>query len=123
MQVVAFPQCCTANVLIGMGRTHTAGYDAMRASVSNGTTDMDMTKQFIQQMNSAKRQGLATLVVTLNSDQTQANRVLESMRKLGWRSSNWMTKRNHKETQLRIWYFRVDQYTLKRGQNFLAKLT
>lgn len=123
MQAVAFPQCCTANVLIGMGRTNTAGFDAMQASLTNGTTDTDMAKRFINQMDSAKRQGLATLVVTLNSDQTQANRVLESMRKLGWRSSNWMTKRNHKETQLRIWYFRVDQYTLKRGQNFLAKLT
>ena len=123
MQAVTFPQCCTANVLIGMGRTHTAGYDAMRASGSNGETDTDMAKQFIRHMDSAKRQGLATLVVTLNSDQTQANRVLESMRKLGWRSSNWMTKRTHKETTLRIWYFRVDQYTLKRGQNFLAKLT
>ena len=122
MQAVAFPQCCTANVLIGMGASPTAGFDAMQASRSNGTTDTDMAKQFIQQMDNAKRYGLATLVVTLNSDQTQANRVLESMRKLGWRSSNWMTKRNHKETALRIWYFRVDQYTLKRGQNFLAKL-
>ena len=123
MQAVAFPQCCTANILIGMGRSHTAGYDAMLASGSNGTTDTEMAVQFIRHMDSAKRQGIATLVVTLNSDQAQANRVLESMRKLGWRSSNWMTKRNHKETQLRIWYFRVDQYTLKRGQNFLAKLT
>ena len=123
MQAVAFPQCCTANVLIGMGASHTAGFGAMEASRTNGTTDVDMTNQFIRQMDYAKRQGLATLVVTLNSDQTQANRVLESMRKLGWRSSNWMTKRNHKETTLRIWYFRADQYTLKRGQNFLAKLT
>lgn len=123
MQAVTFPQCCTANILIGMGASPTAGYEAMRASGSNGTTDAEMASQFIRQMDYAKRLGLATLVVTLNSDQTQANRVLESMRKLGWRSSNWMTKRNHKETQLRIWYFRVDQYTLKRGQNFLAKLT
>ena len=123
MQAVAFPQCCTANILIGMGASHTAGYDALQASRSNGTTDAEMASQFIRRMDFAKLQGLATLVVTLNSDQTQANRVLESMRKLGWRSSNWMTKRSHKETTLRIWYFRVDQYTLKRGQNFLAKLT
>ena len=123
MQGVSFPQCCTANILIGMGASATAGFDAMQASRSNGTTDAEMASQFIRHMDNAKRYGLATLVVTLNSDQTQANRVLESMRKLGWRSSNWMTKRNHKETQLRIWYFRVDQYTLKRGQNFLAKLT
>lgn len=123
MQAVTFPQCCTANILIGMGESPTASFNAMQASGSNGTTDTDMASQFIRHMDFAKRQGLATLVVTLNSDQTRANRVLESMRKLGWRSSNWMTKRNHKETQLRIWYFRVDQYTLKRGQNFLAKLT
>ena len=122
MQAVSFPQCCTANILIGMGNSPTTGFDAVQASRNNGTTDADMAKQFIQKMDNAKRHGLATLVVTLNSDQTQANRVLESMRKLGWRSSNWMTKRNHKETQLRIWYFRVDQYTLKRGQNFINKL-
>ncbi len=122
MQSTSFPQCCTANILIGMGNSHTAGFDAIQASRTNGTTDADMAKQFIYHMDRAKRQGLATLVVTLNSDQTQANRVLESMRKLGWRSSNWMTKRNHKETLLRIWYFRVDQYTLKRGQNFINKL-
>ena len=110
MRPVLFPSCCSAQILIGMGPSDTADYEA-RDSYDR-SSDKGMAQQFLNQMNHAKRIGNGSLVVMINSDQQQANRVLNKLKPFGWSCSKWMTKLKHRNTKLRLWYFKVDEYNL-----------
>lgn len=123
MKPALFPSCCTARVLIGMGKSATADYDATLAS-TKPLPDYELANEFISQMNAVRRSGDATIVLTLNSDQQQANRVLNKLKPFGWHASGWMSKNRHRETKLRLWYFRVDEFnpTDPRIQEVINKL-
>lgn len=108
MKPVLFPSCCSADILIGMGPSYTADYEARASYVKE--SDKGMAESFLNQMNYAKRIGNGSLVVMINSDQQQANRVLNKLKPFGWHCSKWMTKVKHRNTKLRLWYFKVDEY-------------
>ena len=48
-----------------------------------------------------RKYGKAMVVVTTNSEQKIANKVL---RKLGFNHSKWSSKKQHKDTKIRLWY-------------------
>ena len=108
MKLELFPSCCSTNILIGMGPSDTADYEARASYVKS--SDKGMAESFLKQMDYAIRIGNGSLVVMINSDQQQANRVLNKLKPFGWHCSKWMTKGKHRNTKLRLWYFKVDEY-------------
>lgn len=97
MNITGFPNCCTAQVIFNLG--------------SNMVPNMfskDEIRTYIQgQLPLQKRYGYAVSVVMTMSQQTNANEVLEE---LGFKHSKWMTKTNHKNTQLRLWWYPLDEF-------------
>lgn len=98
-----FPSCCTGSILVGFGKTATG--DHVSQSASAMMTERSLVRDLIGHMRRAAQRGEAFITCTINSDQQLANSVL---RKLGWRPSKWMTKRNHRNTQVRVWTWAVE---------------
>lgn len=96
IDVTGFPFCCTAKVLHGFGGTPTA---------QSGTGSLLTYKAYREQLasleESNRRYGYAVLVVTLNSDQKKADKVLLER---GYIASPWMSKPNHPDKKLRLYY-------------------
>lgn len=98
-----FPSCCTGDVLIGFGKTSTGDHESQAGAY--GMTDKSLAIEVVAYMRRAAQSGNAFLTCAINSDQTIANKVL---RELGWKPSKWMTKRNHRNTKVRVWLWAVE---------------
>jgi hypothetical protein len=91
-----YPGCCTARIISGFGGTMTAEINRL------ATPSYDLLhKEISYQQRYLKGAGFAVVSATLNSDQKVADKVL---RDLGWKYSRWITKRNHSDKKLRIYY-------------------
>jgi hypothetical protein len=93
MKLANFPGCCTAHVIHDLGGSQ----------LSNGRrsphTKAALRRWLETRINSYS--GRRGLVVMTNDDQTAANSVLSE---LGFRHSGWMSKQQHPESRLRLWW-------------------
>jgi len=93
MKSQSFPNCCTARILSDLGGTSLSA--GRRAPI-----DEDEIKAWIQQRMQYISRGHVFVVIT-NSEQDAANKVL---RELGFSHSKWMSKAQHRETKMRLWW-------------------
>ena len=91
-----FPDCCTARVVVGFGETGTASVNTGRQ-----TTEIELNTQLDAKEKYAKSIGNAVVIITLNSDQKTGDKVLRSR---GYKHSKWMSKTQHPQQKLRVYY-------------------
>lgn len=96
-----FPGCCTGSVITGLGACSTQDYQARGTNPVN-LTDLQFAEALRQQLNNQRGSAFVSAVTT--NEQEQANRV---MLKMGWKKSKWLHKRQHSETQVRLWYWPI----------------
>lgn len=96
MQLTSFAGCCTAKIITGLGGTATAEHGR-----GLNITDRHMKELLREKVDYCRRMGYAVVTITTNNQQEQANRVLEEE---GWEGSTWMSKTQHPETKLRLWW-------------------
>lgn len=102
MQLVHFPGCCTAQVLVGFGQSDTAalGYRPHREYTEE--TFYNEAKRLLEQ---AGRHNYATVIAITNSDQTTAMKVLP---KLGFvLVQQEIGKRQHEDKTLNTYVYTV----------------
>jgi len=95
MNCVPFPHCCTAKIITDFGQSPVAAGGPHHQTV--GTVEEFIKKQITSYYHS----GLAMFVATTNSQQVAANKAL---RNLGFKSSPWISKTQHPETKVRLWW-------------------
>lgn len=100
----SFPSCCTAGVLVGMGRTSVGDGESQIHSPNRADIDLVVAQELRRQMRWELAEGHAMLTAVVNSDQKQ---VLRVALKMGWKASKWMSKRQHQETKVKIIYWAV----------------
>lgn len=104
MHLIDFGGCCTAKILIGLGQTENAEY------MPESELSVEQIKSFIgRQLNNQRVYGMAVLTVTTNNEQVNANAALLEC---GFEHSIWMSKGQHPETKLRLWWFPLNHKTI-----------
>lgn len=103
MRSYSYPQCCTTDVLAGMGKSPNQDYEAQRAS-----TELDLESMFLALLgkmrgHTQRRKAMLTCITT--QQQTLANTTL---RALGWRCGPWAASGAHTSTKTRLWFWLVD---------------
>jgi hypothetical protein len=93
-----FPYCCTMKVLAGFGQSMVAEGGPVNRSEQE-------IRGFIEGEKAANA-NMAALVVTTNDEQTTVNKVL---RELGFKGTKWMTKKQHSETKVKIWWLPLNE--------------
>ena len=93
MKSQGFPNCCTARILSDFGGTRLSAGD-------REPTNEDEMRAWVQQRMSYAARGQVFVIIT-NSAQDIANKVL---RELGFSHSKWMSKAQHRETKMRVWW-------------------
>lgn len=95
MTTVDFPACCTAIIVRDFGES-----DA--AEGGNQVYTPEKINNFLEAREKThKAYGKAMVVATTNSEQKVANGVLLAR---GYKHSKWMSKPQHKNTKVRLWY-------------------
>lgn len=102
MQLVDFPGCCTACVLVGFGQSDTAQYNYRPEREYTEETFYKEAKELLEQ---AGRGNSATVIAITNSDQTTAMKVLP---KLGFvLVQQEIGKRAHEDKTLNTYVYTV----------------
>lgn len=107
MQVKNYPNCCTAKVIVGFGQTNTADHEIR--PVNNELSVGEIKRLIDERLNSYSIQQMATLTCITNDQQVNANKALEE---LGFYSSDWMSKKQHSETKVKLWWFPINEKTI-----------
>lgn len=102
MNISGIDSCCTARILSGFGR----------AAAAMNPEEYDAAKRFpntkealLNELLSAKRTGNAVVIAFTNNKQHEGNKLL---REVGFKRTKWMSKEQHPETKLRLWWFQLD---------------
>ena len=93
MKEAGFVGCCTANIIYDLGGTE------LTMGRREAPTE-DRLKRYLE-VRILERAGRKCIVVMTNSQQNVANKVLLE---LGFKHSKWMSKRQHPETKVRLWW-------------------
>jgi len=93
MKAQNFPNCCTARIVYDFGGTRLSGMD------TEPTNENVLKRQIKDEMRWSSRGRL--FVAITNSDQKTAAKVL---RELGFSHSKWLSKAQHSETKMRLWW-------------------
>lgn len=88
-----FPNCCTANILYDLGGTDLSGLDRQ-------ATEEKELRAWLKDVIAEYREQRLLIIIT-NDAQDIANDIL---RELNFRSSRWMKKRAHPNSQIRLWW-------------------
>jgi hypothetical protein len=99
MELIGFTGCCTAQVIAGFGQTVNGDWE-FRPDEVLSTSQIKAGLGIL--LNRARRSGQAVVTVTTNDKQVNANKALNEV---GFESSIWMSKTQHPETRLRLWWF------------------
>lgn len=102
MELLSFPGCCTAKVLVGFGGTHTASHPRFS---KGDDSDEQMFKEIMEHLSHAHHSGMAIVFATTNSQQAQANRVLPQA---GFKKTDTAAKNNHQEFTLTGWVYALN---------------
>lgn len=103
MKQTGFPGCCTGKLLVSLERAAAVAPDDYYPGVEVGSTSKENILALLQR---AKYEGFAFVSLTTNDFQCKTNEVLEE---LGFKSSDWMTKKIHSPTRVKLWWFPLDQ--------------
>ena len=101
MIVREFPACCTGKVMVGFGQTETAEY-GIRPD-GNELPVEKIKAEIGRHLNLMT--GKPFLSAVTNDQQVNANQALEEC---GFLSSDWMSKRQHSETKVKLWWFPIE---------------
>ena len=104
MIIKAYPNCCTAKVAVGFGQTRTADYEIRPDG--NELSAEEIKAELGNKLNCPSMRGMAMLSCITNNQQVNANKALEE---IGFLSSDWMSKTNHPETQVKLWWFPINE--------------
>ena len=94
MKVSAMPACCTATVVHDFGESIVAdggNHEVTSKDINEYLSLVEMRMQPIHAM----------IIVTTNNEQVTTNAVLKER---GYISSPWMSKGQHPQTKVRLWY-------------------
>lgn len=105
LKVKNFPHCCTAKILSGFGQTGTAP-EALDHKFVNPTVSQIKSDLGIQ-LNAAKDMGHAVITVIVNDEQVNA---CQALKETGFLSSDWMSKKNHPDTKVMLWWFPLNEF-------------
>lgn len=103
MRKINFPYCCTASILVDFGES-----DVAEGGNKNYTTE-EIKKYVTAEITSPYAACDAAIVIITNSEQTKVNSVLREME---FDHSTWMSKEQHEETQIRIWWQQISKFKL-----------
>lgn len=96
IKITSYDGCCNAYILYDFGGTAlSAGYRG----------DRDIGVMRVELARLIRDYGRKMLTAITNDDQKVANALL---RELGFRHSPWMSKRQHPETKVRLWWRQPD---------------
>lgn len=101
MRVTSFPQCCTTDVIYGLGHTQNQDYAAQTAN-DHGLADT--VAALYHKMAHAKLTRMAMLTAVSTDQQKHAN---TAFRAAGWRCGPWAKSGKHSNTRTRLWYWLV----------------
>lgn len=99
-----FPSCCTAGILIGMGRSSVGNGESQIHSPTGWDSDLEVAQELKRKMRTEQDLRHALLTAVVNSHQKQ---VLRVALKMGWKASKWMSKEQHPETKVKLIYWAV----------------
>lgn len=88
--------CCTASILVGMGGTKLAEF-----TPDHKLTIEEMKGEIGEYLNQERIDGKAVVMCITNNEQTNAN---QALKECGFSSSYWMSKTQHPETQVKLWW-------------------
>lgn len=95
MKILEFPHCCTAKILVDFG-------ESTIAEGGDREVTYDEVLSFVkEQMSAWYNKYLAVFTAITNSEQSVANKVLTD---LEFEHSDWMSKTQHQETKIRLWW-------------------
>jgi len=106
-----FPYCCTMKILAGFGQSEVAEGGSL-------IVHEDTIRAFIERKKEEYNH-LAALVITTNTEQTIVNKVLVSM---GFKKTKWMSKDQHSNTKVRIWWLPLHEAPAVKPAKKLRKL-
>tara|TARA_R110000823_G_C15952958_1_gene502514 strand:+ start:2663 stop:2986 length:324 start_codon:yes stop_codon:yes gene_type:complete len=101
MILTEFPACCIGKVAVGFGQTNTADW-GIRPD-DNKMSVKDIKSHIGDALNGMV--GCAFLSAVTNDQQVNANQALEEC---GFLSSDWMSKDQHPETKVKLWWFPLE---------------
>ena len=102
-----FKNCCTAIILYDFGDTRTNNAWVCRSG-GVGTPRKEKYEVIKRQIeNKIEVAGHLMITAVTNNQQKAANKALKDC---GFEHSTWMSKRQHPETRIRLWWRRPDQY-------------
>lgn len=106
MRTSPFAGCCTAYIISEFGGATYGGHGAWANPIEakKKMSKQDIISELKGHESAAKSEGMAFISTTTNNTQTEANAALEE---LGWESSEWMSKRNHPDTEVKLWWKHV----------------
>lgn len=99
-----FPGCCTMRVVVGLGETDTAGRAARDAM--GDTSVAGLERDLAEMERQARGQGAGIIVAAINNQQANA---VQALRNQQWAHSRWASKTYHPETQIRLYYKRINR--------------
>lgn len=106
MRITDFPFCCTGKVLVGFGESNTAQADWNGRAAERMSHDQKID-WITNELARYKRGGMAFISCTTNNQQKEINAVLKE---LGFRHSKWMSKKQHANTKVRIWWYCLEDF-------------
>jgi hypothetical protein len=101
LDVREVPNCCTMKILTGFGGSAHGGLH----SRDREYTRPDLVAELIEKCDELRERGMAIVMATTSSDQEIA---IASLREAGFAHSKWASKTTHRETQIRVWYKRLN---------------
>lgn len=108
MQTERYYGCCTASILCGFGGTNTSEEYILPDEPYK--TAEEIKDEIDRLVHRRTINGEAVVTAITNDSQTLANEALEDY---GFQSSGWLTKPNHPETKVKLWWFPLEE---KRGK-------
>ena len=93
MKLSEFPGCCTAFVAHDLGGTHLSAGKKGKISKTKIKAWLEAQRKELN--------GEACIVIITNNDQKAAN---SALKELGFKHSTWMSKKQHPESKIRLWW-------------------
>jgi hypothetical protein len=102
MQITNFTNCCNAYILYNFGETELNQVENDRAYGRQIDINVDVDKDMERQLlHNIQYYGDKLLTATTNNEQKTINKLLL---KHNFKHTAWMSKRQHPETKLRLWW-------------------
>lgn len=101
MQTKHIPYCCTGELIVDFGETDVSEGGNKKITVT------DCKKYIKDRLESFVNDNKAFIMVITNSEQKAACKALSN---LGFSKSPWMSKNQHQETKVRIWWKHIQKH-------------